>query len=147
MKNGIPTKVISDEAVIYVNSVNHIISIIKKCELTSDQVNILCADTEENKKRIHKRLGKKFNIGEVPGKKEKPKMFTFCTRTVYLGADFYSLCARSFIFSDSNSDCLAVDIEEDLPQILGRKILEENTFNNSSSNNHYRINCKFLCCF
>ena len=133
MKNGIPTKVISDEAVLYVNSVNHIISIIKKCELTSDQVNILCADTEENKKRIHKRLGKKFNIGEVPGKKEKPKMFTFCTRTVYLGADFYSLCARSFIFSDSNSDCLAVDIEEDLPQILGRQRLEENPWKNSAT--------------
>lgn len=50
-------------------------------------------------------------------------MFTFCTRTVYLGADFYSLCARSFIFSDSNIDSLAVDISEDLPQILGRQRL------------------------
>ena len=132
-RNGTLTEVISDEAVLYVNSVNHIISIIKKCGLTPEQCNILCADTEDNKKKIHKRLGKKFNIGEVPGKFEKPKMFTFCTRTVYLGADFYSLCARSFIFSDSNSDCLAVDIEEDLPQILGRQRLEENPWKNQAT--------------
>ena len=60
-------------------------------------------------------------------------MFTFCTRTVYLGADFYSLCARSFIFSDSNIDSLAVDISEDLPQILGRQRLFENPWKNSAT--------------
>ena len=50
-------------------------------------------------------------------------MFTFCTRTVYLGADFYSDNARSFIISDANIDTLAVDITLDLPQILGRQRL------------------------
>ena len=54
-------------------------------------------------------------------KHESNKMFTFCTRTVYLGADFYSDNARSFILSDANIDCLAVDISLDLPQILGRQ--------------------------
>ena len=131
-RNNNPVEVISDEAVLYVNSVNHIISIIKKCSLTPDQVNILCADTEDNKKKLQKKLGKDFKIGTVPLEKEKPKMFTFCTRTVYLGADFYSLCARSFIFSDSNSDCLAVDISEDLPQILGRQRLFENPWKNQA---------------
>ena len=132
MRNGIPVRVVSDEAVLYVNSVNHIISIIKKCGLIPEQCNILCADTEDNKNRLKKKLGKSFAIGSVPLEGEKPKMFTFCTRTVYLGADFYSLCARSFIFSDSNSDCLAVDIEEDLPQILGRQRLFENPWKNSA---------------
>ena len=132
MRDGIPTKVISDEAVLYVNSVNHIISIIKKCNLQPEQCNILCSDTEENKKRIRRKLGKDFVIGSVPKKGEKCKMFTFCTRTVYLGADFYSTCARSFIFSDSNSDCLAVDISEDLPQILGRQRLFENPWKNNA---------------
>ena len=56
----------------------------------------------------------------------KHKMFTLCTRTVYLGADFYSTCARTFIASDANIDCLSVDISLDLPQILGRQRLEEN---------------------
>ena len=131
VRDGVPVEVVSDEAVLYVNSVNHIISIIKKCGLTSDQVNILCSNNEENKKKIRRKLGKEFGIGKVPLKFEKPKMFTFCTRTVYLGADFYSLCARSFILSDSNSDCLAVDISEDLPQILGRQRLFENPWKNS----------------
>ena len=133
MRDGIPTKVVSDEAVIYVNSVNHIISIIKKCNLTPEQVNILCSDTEDNKNRIKKKLGKNYSIGEVPKKGESHKMFTFCTRTVYLGADFYSLCAQTFILSDANSDCLAVDISEDLPQILGRQRLFENPWKNKAT--------------
>ena len=133
LRNGIPTRVVSDEAVFYVNSVNHITSIIKKNNLTPEQCNILCSDTPDNLKKIQRRLGKKFKIGEVPLKGEKPKMFTFCTRTVYLGADFYSLCARSFIFSDSNIDSLAVDISEDLPQILGRQRLFDNPWKNSAT--------------
>ena len=132
MRNGVPTRVVSDEAVLYVNSVNHIISIIKKNELTPEQVNILCSRTDDNTKKIRRKLGKKFTIGEVPLEDEKPKMFTFCTRTVYLGADFYSRCAKSYIFSDSNSDCLSVDISEDLPQILGRQRLFENPWKNNA---------------
>ena len=132
MRDGRPLEVESREAVFYVNSVNHIISIIKKSGLKPEQVNILCADTEENRKKIRKRLGKDYDIGKVPLRGEVWKMFTFCTRTVYLGADFYSYCARSFIMSDSNSDCLAVDISEDLPQILGRQRLFENPWKNSA---------------
>ena len=142
MRDGIPTKVISDEAVFYVNSVNHIISMIKKNNLTPEQCNILCSRTDDNDKRIKRKLGKSFIIGKVPKKDVKPKMFTFCTRTVYLGADFYSLCARSFIFSDSNSDCLAVDIAEDLPQILGRQRLIENPWSNSA-NFYYRVTADY----
>ena len=133
LRNGVPTRVVSDEAVLYVNSVNHITSIIKKNNLTPEQCNILCSDTEDNLKKIQRRLGKSFKIGDVPLEDEKPKMFTFCTRTVYLGADFYSKCARSFIFSDSNIDSLAVDISEDLPQILGRQRLKENPWKNSAT--------------
>ena len=132
MRNGIPTRVVSDEAVFYVNSVNHITSIIKKNNLTPEQCNILCSRTDDNLKKIQRRLGKSFKIGEVPLEGEHHKMFTFCTRTVYLGADFYSLCARSFIFSDSNIDSLAVDISEDLPQILGRQRLLENPWKNNA---------------
>lgn len=140
--NGYPREIISDEAVLYVNSVNHIISIIKKCDLKPEEVNILCSDTPDNFKRIQRKLGKKFKIGEVPLKGVKPKMFTFCTRTVYLGADFYSKCARSFIFSDSNIDSLAVDISEDLPQILGRQRLFENPWKNNATF-YYRPTCDY----
>ena len=125
-------KLESKEAVFYVNSVNNITSIIKQAKLTPDQVNILVANTEENRKKIRKKLGKKFEIGKVPLRNEPRKMFTFCTRTVYLGADFYSDNARTFIISDANIDTLAVDITLDLPQILGRQRLLENPWKNEA---------------
>lgn len=119
-------KIESKEAVFYVNSVNNITSVIKRAGLTPEQVNILVANTPENVTRIKKNLGAKYKIGTVPLRDEPRKMFTFCTRTVYLGADFYSDNARSFIISDANIDTLAVDITLDLPQILGRQRLREN---------------------
>ena len=134
MRDGQPVEVKSTEAVLYVNSVNHITGIIRKMNLTPDQVLILCSNTEENSNKIKRRLGKKFEIGHIPNpdKGETFPMFTFCTRTVYLGADFYSTCARTFVFSDANIDSLAVDISEDLPQILGRQRLVENPWKNSA---------------
>ena len=118
--------VISNEAVFFVNSVKNITTIIKKNNLTPDQCNILCANTIENRKRIKRILGRGFDIGSVPLFGEPHKMFTFCTRTVYLGADFYSKCARTFIFSDANIDSMSVDITLDLPQIMGRQRLSDN---------------------
>ncbi len=120
----------SREAVFYVNSVNNIISIINKAKLTPEECNIICSDTDKNRKKIRARLGRRFSIGDVPLQGESHKMFTFCTRTVYLGADFYSTNARSFILSDANSDCLAVDISLDLPQILGRQRNSSNPWKN-----------------
>ena len=129
----------SKEAVIYVNSVKTICNIISKHGLTLDNTNILCARTSDNEEKLRKALNKNSSIkikkgspiiGNIPRRGEPHKMFTFCTRTVYLGADFYSTNARTFIFSDSNIDCLSVDISLDLPQILGRQRLDENPWKN-----------------
>lgn len=127
----------SREAVLYFNSVKNICDIIKKCNLTPENTNVLCSKTERNIKLVRRAFrtscGRKGGIGVVPGLNEPHKMFTLCTRTVYLGADFYSTCARSFIFSDANIDCLAVDISLDLPQILGRQRLETNPWKNNAT--------------
>ena len=136
----------SREAVIYVNSVKTICSVITRFGLTLDNTNILCARTPDNEEKLRKSfnevqkrsgLDKKYKkedqiIGYIPRKGEPHKMFTFCTRTVYLGADFYSTCAKTYIFSDSNIECLSVDISLDLPQILGRQRLDENPWKNSA---------------
>lgn len=132
-QNGKVKRIESKEAVFYVNSVNNITSIIKRAKLISDQVNILVANTKDNIKKIQKRLGKEFDIGRVPLRDEPRKMFTFCTRTVYLGADFYSDNAQSYIVSDANIDTLAVDISLDLPQILGRQRLKENPWKDEAT--------------
>lgn len=122
----------SREAVFYVNSVSNIINIICKAGLTADETNILCSCTPENEKKIWSRLKKRdgWKIGSVPLRNEERKMFTFCTRTVYLGADFYSDNARSFVLSDANVETLAVDITLDLPQIMGRQRLINNPWRN-----------------
>ena len=135
--NGELKEVISKEGVFYLNSVSSLARIIKKNELTPLNTNVLCAKTSENEKKILKAFGigkkelkKKYGLdsclGTIPTNGEPHKMFTFCTRTVYLGADFYSTNARTFIFSDANVDCLSVDISMDLEQILGRQRLKEN---------------------
>lgn len=131
-EDGSVDKIESKEAVIYVNSVNNILSIIKSLDLQPEECNILCADTQDNRNRIKRKLGAKFKIGTIPLKGERHKMFTFCTRTVYLGADFCSTNARTFIISDANIDSLAVDISLDLPQILGRQRLDSNPWKNEA---------------
>lgn len=132
----------SKEAVFYVNSVVDITKAIKRNNLTIDECNILVSDNPANEVKIRgafkgkKRDGIKY-IGKVLTEKDlkegqKQKMFTFCTRTVYLGADFYSTNAKSFIMSNANVDCLTVDISLDLPQILGRQRWECNPWKNSA---------------
>ena len=128
----------SKELVIYVNSVKNICDIIRRNGLTYDNTNVLCSNTSENRKKIRRVFGftKKSDpsgIGKVPKKGDPHKMFTLCTRTVYLGADFYSTCAKTLILSDANIDCLAVDITLDLPQILGRQRLLENPWKNRAT--------------
>ena len=140
---GLIEEVVSNEAVLYVNSVKTICMLIVKCELTLDNTNILCARSDENAEKVRKAFNDSLKkqklprykkgtkvIGDIPKKDEPHKMFTICTRTVYLGADFYSKCARSFIFSDANIESLTVDISMDLPQILGRQRLIENPWKN-----------------
>ena len=132
--SGVFQEIESKEVVIYVNSVKNICDIIKKSGLTYENTNILCARTPDNEKKIRKAFGLKRSqaggIGSVPVYGQPRKMFTLCTRTVYLGSDFYSDNARTVILSDANIDCLAVDITLDLPQILGRQRLLENPWKN-----------------
>lgn len=126
----------SKELVIYINSVKDIVSIIRFNKLEPEEVNIICSDTEKNRKAIKTKLTdffkKEYKIGRVPLEDEPRKMFTFCTRTVYLGADFYSDNARSIIISDANVETLAVDITLDLPQIMGRQRSESNPWKNEA---------------
>lgn len=118
----------STEAVFFVNSVLEIRRAITTNNLKPEEVNILCAKTEDNIKLLKKI---KHQIGEIPLEGEPHKMFTFCTSTVYMGADFYSTCASTFVFADPNLQHLALDISVDLPQIAGRQRLRENPFKNN----------------
>ena len=120
--------VFSTEAVFYLNSVSDIIRVINKTGLTSDQVNIICANDSDNQSKL-KKIG--HSVGKIPLRGEKNKMFTFCTKSAYIGADFYSDCASTYVFADPNIKCLALDISLDLPQIVGRQRNRSNPFKNN----------------
>ena len=120
----------SKEVVFYINSIAEIKKIITRINknsirLTNDNTNVICSDNNKNILKL-KSLG--LQLGKVPLEGKPHKMFTFCTRTVYLGADFYSTCASTVICSDCNISCLALDISQDLPQIMGRQRKRENVF-------------------
>ena len=132
--------VFSKEVVFYFNSVSSIIRVIKSKKLSPSQVNIICADDQNNKNKLgtlsrtlgyNTRKGEGFKIGKIPLKDEPNKMFTFCTKTAYIGSDFYSDCASSYVFADPNIKSLALDISLDLPQIVGRQRNRENPFKNN----------------
>lgn len=128
----------SKEAVFYFNSISDILKIINKNKLLPSEVNVLCADTPENHTKLRrayrgakpKRNDPRHDIGSIPLKGEPNKMFTFCTRAVYIGADFYSDNASTFVFADPNINSLALDISLDLPQIAGRQRNTNNIFKN-----------------
>lgn len=120
----------SREVVMYFNSVHDIIRIIQGQELEKDQVNLICAESKSNLKAIRKKLGKGWKVGKIPLPGETNKMFTFCTKTVYIGSDFYSDNASTYIFADPEISSLALDISLDLPQIAGRQRNKANPFKN-----------------
>ena len=120
--------VFSTEAVFYFNSISDIIRVINKTNLSPSQVNIICADDGNNQNKL-KKIG--HNIGKIPLRGEPNKMFTFCTKTAYIGAEFYSNNASSYVFADPNIKSLALDISLDLPQIVGRQRNRENPFKNN----------------
>jgi hypothetical protein len=120
--------VFSKECVIFVNSVNNILSVINNAGLKPDEVNIIVGNPKKNESDIKTLLGEGFEIGHIPLKGEKHKKFTFCTSTAFAGCDFYSTCASTFVISDCHRTNTTIDISTDLVQIAGRQRLECNPF-------------------
>jgi hypothetical protein len=117
----------SKEAVFYFNSVSEILRVIRKCKLTPENTIIVCSKTDKNQEKLKK---EGFSFGKIPLENEENPMFTFCTSAVYMGVDFHSNCASSYVFADPNVECLALDISLDLPQIIGRQRNKKNPFKN-----------------
>lgn len=120
-------RIYSKECVIFLNSVNNIVNIIKQTELNLEEVNIIVGNSDDNDRQIA-RIGEGFKRGRIPLKGETHKKFTFCTSTAYAGCDFYSTNAATFVISDCNRPNTAVDIATELVQIAGRQRLACNPF-------------------
>ena len=129
-------KFIAGEAVFYINSISEIKKIILENNIRPEEANIICSSKPENIRKLDElsqKTGMKFRIGDIPQRGELHKMFTFCTSTVYIGADFYSTNAYSYIFANPRISSMTVDVSVDLQQIIGRQRLEENPFRNSAT--------------
>lgn len=129
-QNGIFPKegdAVSKECVIFLNSVTNIANIIHQTKIPPEDVNIIVADTEENRKLV-RQIGKGYDIGTIPLEGEPHKMFTFCTSTAFAGCDFYSTCASTFVISDNKKVHTSIDIATELAQIAGRQRLACNPF-------------------
>ena len=125
-------RIYSKECVIFLNSVNNIVNIIKQTELNPEEVNIIVGNSDNNDRQIA-RIGEGFKRGRIPLKGETHKKFTFCTSTVYIGADFYSTNAYSYIFANPLVKSMTVDVSVDLQQIIGRQRLDTNPFRNTAT--------------
>jgi len=119
----------SKEAAFYLNRVSDIANIIRENKLQPDEVTVICANNDANRRRLRE-VG--VTIGHFNSKENMNlnKPYTFITRCSFDGCDYYTNTATTYIFSNCNSKTLALDISIDLVQIIGRIRTPENLFRN-----------------
>lgn len=111
-----------EEYFFFINSVSAIKGIIKASGLSPDEVKVICAKNEINKMRLGG-----LAIEDANGVN---KTFTFCTKTVFYGADFYSKAGLIVVASEGYAKSSLLDISTDMVQIAGRIRTRENPFKN-----------------
>lgn len=118
----------SHEAVLYLNHVDLICKVIQKAGLKPDEVSVICSSKPENIRKLERlssRTGEKYTITKnIPKRGEPRPMFTIATACTYIGSDFYSDNAYSYVFASPSVESLAVDVATDIQQIAGRQRLD-----------------------
>jgi hypothetical protein len=104
----------------FVNSVEFIAQIIRRCELPPDQVRIICSNNKhvgKGKKSNQKKLGDEYLIASTT---DEIKKINFYTSTCFEGADIYDLEGKTYIVSDKFKSHTLLDISTLVIQICGR---------------------------
>ena len=116
---------------LYYNSVSSIVKICKdlktKYGITKDDIKIICADTDNNKKSL-KTLGsgwrpkQAIEEDELNEKGEVVKFYkiNFITSTAFEGQDFLDPIGKTYIVSDGKLEHTKLDISTQVSQITGR---------------------------
>lgn len=110
----------SYEAFFFINSVTDIANILQYCELTNDEVKIVCADTDENRRKLAGYT--------ISNSRSENKPFTFITSKSFEGADYFSETGICYVVSNSSNTNTLLDISTDIYQIAGRIRTETNPF-------------------
>ena len=102
-----------DKCIIFINSVENIIKIIKDCNLNKEDVAILCSDTTRNDYKIrgYNRIDKPNNL---------PK-YTFITSSGFEGIDLLDDTAINIVVSNTTKDCQMINLLTDLKQATSRQ--------------------------
>lgn len=112
----------SYEAFFFINSVTDIAEILKYCNLSNDEVKIVCANNEENRRKLEGYT--------ISNSRSENKKFTFITSKSFEGADYFSETGMCFVVSNSRNKNTLLDISTDIYQIAGRIRTESNPFRN-----------------
>ena len=102
----------SYEAFFFINSVTDIASILQYCDLSNEEVKIVCADNESNRAKLAGYT--------ITNSRSENKPFTFITSKSFEGADYFSDSALCFVVSNSTNTNTLLDISTDIYQIAGR---------------------------
>lgn len=126
----------SHEVYFFINSVTDIVAILEHCHLSNDEVRIICANNEENEKKL-----KGYNISSSLSPSKK---FNFITSKSFEGADYYSKTGLCFVVSSASNKHTLASIDTDIPQIAGRIRTKTNPFRNTLihifNTNHRKLN-------
>lgn len=110
----------SYEAFFFINSVTDIAAILEHCNLKDDEVKIVCADNDANRKKLAGYT--------ISNSRAANKPFTFITSKSFEGADYYSDTGVCFVVSNSSNTNTLLDISTDIYQIAGRIRTTDNPF-------------------
>lgn len=112
----------SYEAFFFINSVTDIVAILKHCNLSKDEVKIICADNDDNREKLIEY--------DISNSRSPNKMFNFITSKSFEGADYHSETGLCFVVSSSSNPHTQASIDTDIPQIAGRIRTKTNPFRN-----------------
>jgi len=96
----------SYEAFFFINSVTDIAAILEHCNLKDDEVKIVCADNDANRKKLAGYT--------ISNSRSANKPFTFITSKSFEGADYYSESGVCFVVSNSSNSNTLLDISTDI---------------------------------
>lgn len=131
----------SYQALVFINSVNQIHSILKKYvvdqkRIDVSDVTVVCGDRQENYNKF--KDIPRLNVGNsIPKKNDRHTTWTFVTSTAFLGCDFYHKCASTYVIADYRVECMSTDLSKDIHQIGGRLRDENNIFRHKMTIYHH----------
>ena len=106
------------KVIVFINSVENILKIVKECLLNKDDVCILCGDNTRNDYKIrgYKRLDKPTDLSK----------FTFITSSGFQGIDLEDDTAINIVVSNTTKDHQMINLKTDLKQCTSRQRNKQN---------------------